>query len=109
MTEIRRSRIGRLNVSRGRCRSSRGIMVSGGGIASLFLPSVQPRDKSFGVGVWPGRQLDETIRTGKRGEVSGAIRGLRLRPGAARIVGSDAHRHEKGERLLDRDGGGERE
>ncbi len=43
-------------------------VVAGGterGMARAFLPPVQARDKSFGVGVRSGGQLDEAIRSGQ--------------------------------------------
>src|SRR5262245_52287560 len=109
---MRRSCIGRASVSRGVRGSGRGATVVVGGteraMARWFLPPVQARDKSFGVGVRSGGQLHEAIRSAERGEIAGAVRRGGVRPGAAPIVYFDFYRQEIRERRFHRDRGRER-
>src|SRR6185312_17347663 len=99
---MRRSCIGRARVSRGVRGSGRGTTVLAGGtergMARGFLPPVQARDKSFGVGVRSGRQLHEAISSAQRSEIPRAVRGGGIRPGTAPVVDLDLHGEEIRER-----------
>src|SRR5256886_8930307 len=124
MTEMRRSRIGRANVSRGAGSAFRGTMTSrldtavqsmrtagdkwlsvegegSGGFPQAFKvlrPAIHPRHEPLGVGVGARRQLDEASSPGESREVSGAVGGRWRRPGPSPVVLLEAYRQEVCER-----------
>src|SRR5256885_4831789 len=124
MTEMRRSRIGRANVSRGAGSAFRGTITSrpgmavqsmrtaGGkwlsvegegsagfpGVFKVLRPAIYPRHEPLGVGVGTRWQLDEATGPGESREVSGAVGGRGRRPGPPPVVLLEAYRQEVRER-----------
>src|ERR1700719_3376045 len=124
MTEMRRSRTGRANVSRGAGSAFRGTMTSrldmllqsmrtagGDGYRSkgrcpagfprafkALRPAIDPRHEPLGVGVGARRQLYKATRPGERREVPGAVGGSGHGPGPGPVVLLEAHRQEVRER-----------
>src|SRR5581483_3698459 len=123
MTDIRRSRIGRPNVSRGALRPLRpfrGTTTSDlAMVAAIYggdghprqalpapgyrLPAVQARYEAFGIRVRPWRQFHKRVGTGQRGEIPGAIGGARSCPGSTPIVHLDPNGHEESQPRAVRD------
>src|ERR1700722_2319538 len=87
MTEMRRSRIGRSKVSRGRRSCSRGMTVSDGGMGPKLLPPVEAGDKSLRVGVGARRKFHKAVGACERRKITGAIGRRRGCPGTSPVVG----------------------
>src|SRR5215208_5101365 len=98
---MRRSCRGRRSVSRGAFSVLKGITVSDRAMAIRFLPPVEAGDKSFGIGIRAGRQLNETIGARERSEVARTIGGAGCRPRPGKLVSFNADREKECERRVD--------
>src|SRR5687768_14271653 len=94
MTEIRRSWMGRRNVSTG----VRPKVIT----CSVLTrsPAEEPRHESFRKGVGSGRKFDEAVGAGQCREVTGAIGGAGFGRSTAPVVVAEFHRQIERQRRL---------
>src|SRR5262249_7846144 len=63
----------------------------------LRLPPVETGNESLRIFIWPGRKLDESVRSREGCEIAGSIGGTRHRPGPAPVIALDADGQKEGQ------------